>query len=73
VRTYVRMAIVAVTASREALDQLTDALSQHYNVRLRRDALDLLDVEIDGAAYPLVRLRVEAKLRELGIATFQLA
>jgi hypothetical protein len=61
------MSVVTVTAEPDLLDRLTDALGQHYNVRLSRPALDRLDVEIEGAAYPLVRLRVEARLRELGI------
>src|SRR5512133_2856273 len=72
VRTYVRLAVVTVTAGAEPLDRLTDALGAHFNIRLSRLALDRLNVEIEGAAYPVVRLRVEAKLRELGIANVEL-
>jgi hypothetical protein len=66
------MAAVSVSAATEPLDALTDALGQFVNVRLSRPALDRLDVEIEGATYPLVRLRVEAKLRELGVADAEL-
>jgi hypothetical protein len=62
------MAIVSVTAAPGPLDRLTDALGQHYKIRLTRRALDRLDVEIEGVAYPVVRLRVEAKLRVLGMS-----
>ncbi|HEY7630908.1 MAG TPA: hypothetical protein VH817_09415 [Thermoleophilaceae bacterium] len=65
------MALITATAAVDQLDRLTDALGQHFNIRLARPALDRLDVEIEGAAYPLVRLRVEAKLRELGLTDIE--
>jgi hypothetical protein len=62
------VAIVTVTASAETLDQLTDALGRQFHFTLRRTALEQLDAAIDGAAYPLVRLRVERTLEQLGLS-----
>ena len=47
------MAVGTVSAEPGSLDRLTDALGQHYNIRLWRQGLDRLDVEMEGAAYPL--------------------
>lgn len=66
------MAVVTIIAAAERLDRLADALGQWINVRLSRPTFNRLEVEMDGAAYPLVRMRVEAKLRELGVAEFEL-
>jgi hypothetical protein len=61
------MAEVTITAAAEDLDRLTDQLGGQAHFRLRRLALDRLEAAIDGASYPLVRLRVESAVEQLGL------
>jgi hypothetical protein len=61
------VATVTITAPPDQLDQLTDVLGREFHFRLRRLELDKLEAEIEGAAYPLVRMRVEAGLRAFGL------
>jgi hypothetical protein len=66
------MAVVTIIAAADRLARLAADLGQWINVRLSRPTFNRLEVEMEGAAYPLARTRVEAKLRELGITDAEL-
>jgi hypothetical protein len=71
--TCVPVATVIVTAAAEQLDRLTDKLGEQFHFTLTRPVLEQLNAEIKNAAHPLVRMRVETAIAELGLEGLRLS